>query len=199
VRGINLDRFDKAVAAIDAANNGDPTCVPTPDGDAPLAQLHGRLAFYWVQRLAPRADEAVLLAARAHHLRRWELDRHSYQDGRAGYLRWRRDQKQRHGRDVALILSAASYDAAFIERVQALIRRDELATDPDAQLVEDGACLAFMQTQLESLGARLEHDRLIDVLVRTLAKMSPPARRLVREVNLDDASQALIDEALNRG
>ena len=47
-----------------------------------------------------RSRETLLLAARAHHLRRWELPRDSYPVGRAGYLRWRRDQKAapRHGR-----------------------------------------------------------------------------------------------------
>jgi hypothetical protein len=198
VRGLNHDRFDRAVAAIDAANSDDPNRVSTADGEVPLAQLHGQLAFQWVQRLAPWADETVLLAARAHHLRRWELGRDSYQDGRAGYLRWRRDQKMRHARDVALILSAASYDPATIERVQSLIRRDELARDPEAQLVEDGACLAFLATQLDSLGERIDHARLIEVLARTAAKMSPAARLLVRELGLDESSRALLDEALQQ-
>jgi hypothetical protein len=198
VRGLTGDRLELALAAIDAANADDPTLVSTAQGAVPLAQLHGQLAFEWVKRLSPWADETVLLAARAHHLRRWELSRDSYQAGRAGYLRWRRDQKQRHARDVALLLSAARYDAATIERVQALIRRDDLAADPEAQLVEDGACLAFLATQLSSLSQRLEHDRLVEVLARTVAKMSPAARVMVHDVEMDAPSRALVAEAVSR-
>ena len=79
--------------------------------DEPLALAHGRLAAEWIDRLVPDADDTLKLAARAHHLRRWELPRADYPEGRAGYLRWRRDQKRRHAADVEALLVAAGYDA----------------------------------------------------------------------------------------
>ena len=64
-------RFDAAVAAIDAANADDPTRVMVRGTEQPLALAHGRIAAEWVVLLSPRVDDAVRLAARAHHLRRW--------------------------------------------------------------------------------------------------------------------------------
>ena len=87
----HVEAIDRARSAIDAANRADPH---QHDG-APLAELQGRLAEAWVTRLDPDASTALRLAARAHHLRRWVVPRASYPHGRAGYLRWRRDQKQR--------------------------------------------------------------------------------------------------------
>ena len=76
----------------------------------PLALAQGRLAEAWVARLDPEASDALRLAARAHHLRRWALPRSDYPEGRAGYLRWRRAQRERHARDLAAILDGAGVD-----------------------------------------------------------------------------------------
>lgn len=188
--------YRRAVAAIDAANAGDPTTVVVRGRAQPLALAHGRLAAGWVGTLAPAAGEAVLLAARAHHLRRWELPRAAYPDGRAGYLRWRRDQKARHARDVGALLAAAGHDAAVVARVQALVRRERLARDADAQVVEDAACLVFLETQLAGTAARLAPDRMREILRATAAKMSPAGRAAVAAVPLAPPERALVDAAL---
>jgi hypothetical protein len=193
VRG--LSRYDDAVAAIDAANAGDPTTVGVRGSIEPLALVHGRLAAAWVRRLRPDASEVVLLAARAHHLRRWEVPRSSYPDGRAGYLRWRRDQKARHATEVAAILAPAGYDDAEIARVQALIKRDGLGADPDTQLVEDAACLVFVETQLVSTAAMLEPGHMVTVLHKTATKMSPEAIALLADVPLTDEAKAILASA----
>ena len=41
----------------------------------PKEQAHAEMMSEWVARLDPDADEAQLLAARAHHLRRWAIPR----------------------------------------------------------------------------------------------------------------------------
>ena len=69
------ERFDRAIAAIDAANADSPT------GREPEDAV---MVTDWVRKLAPDAGEALLLAARAHHIRRWTVPRASYPDGRAG-------------------------------------------------------------------------------------------------------------------
>ncbi|MFT3851127.1 MAG: DUF4202 domain-containing protein [Ilumatobacteraceae bacterium] len=184
--------YDAAVEAIDAANSEDPNVVVVRGASEPLALAHGRLAVEWVERLVPDADDALRLAARAHHLRRWELPRADYPEGRAGYLRWRRDQKQRHARDVATLLRDAGY-GDVVGRVQALIRREHV---DGAQTVEDAACLVFLETQLSWTAERLEHDHMVDVIRKTAKKMSPAALALVADVPLTDAERSLLAEAL---
>lgn len=191
------ERYQATVAAIDAANAADPTTIVVRGATEPLALAHGRLAAEWIERLAPDADDALRLAARAHHLRRWELARTGYPDGRGGYLRWRRDQKARHARDVEAILVDAGYDAAAVARVQALIRRDGLAAgDPGAQAVEDAACLVFVETQLASVATRLDHDHLVEILRKTARKLSPAGIAALTDVPVGPAERALLDEAL---
>ncbi|MDP2289705.1 MAG: DUF4202 domain-containing protein [Actinomycetota bacterium] len=193
---LSVERFDAAVAAIDAANAADPTVIEVRGAEHPLAQVHGRLAAEWVAQLHSDARESWLLAARAHHLRRWELPRTHYPDGKAGYLRWKRDQRQRHGRDVGELLVRVGYDAETIERVQALVRRDNLATDPGSQAVEDAACLVFIETQLADIAGKLDHHHLIDVIRKTAKKMSPAALAAVAHIPLGEAEQSLLAAAL---
>jgi Domain of unknown function (DUF4202) len=194
VRGLS-PRYDAAVAAIDAANADDPTPVTVRGAVEPLALAHGRLAAEWVTRLVADAPEELLLAARAHHLRRWEVPRASYPEGKAGYLRWKRDQRARHAADVAAILADAGYDDDAVRRVQALIRRDDLRTDAGAQAVEDAACLVFLETQLTEVATKLDREHLLDVLRKTARKMSPAGLAAAATVPLDDAGRALLAAA----
>ena len=188
--------YDAAVDAIDAANADDPSHVSVRGVDLPLALAHGRLAAEWVTRLVDRPSDAVLLAARAHHLRRWEVPRSTYPEGRPGYLRWRRDQKARHAEDVAVILRAVGVDESTVERTGALIRREGLGTDVEAQVVEDAACLVFIETQLVQVSERFEREHLLEVIRRTARKMSPNALALVAELPLAPAGQELLSAAL---
>jgi hypothetical protein len=186
-------RYDAAVAAIDQANADDPNSVEVRGQRVALALIHGRLAAEWIEQLVDDLDEILLLAARAHHLRRWELRRDSYPSGRAGYLRWRRDQKIRHATDVAAILGACGYEQAEIERVQRLIRREPV---DGAQAVEDAACLVFIETQLASFAERTDHALTIDVIRKTARKMSPRGLELVAAIPLGETEPALLREAL---
>ena len=195
MRSLNA-RFDLAIEAIDTANADDPTRVEVRGALEPLALAHGRLAAEWVADLHPGADETWLLAARAHHLRRWELPRSDYETGRAGYLRWKRDQRRRHADDAAELLGAVGYDEVTVERVKALIRRDSLASDAGSQAIEDAACLVFLETQLADVSTRLDRDHLIDVLRKTARKISPTGAAAIGRIPLGEAERQLLADAL---
>ena len=94
-----------AFAAIDAVNATDPRRV---DGE-PLALVQGELASVWLTKLEPDATEELQLVVRAHHLRRWELQRADYPEGRSGYLQWRRDNKAHQADALASILEAGDW------------------------------------------------------------------------------------------
>jgi hypothetical protein len=198
VRGLT-PAYTAAVEMIDSANAEDPSQILVRGALLPLALAHGRLAVDWVSRLVADPDEPLLLAARAHHLRRWEVPRTDYPAGRPGYLRWRRDQKARHAREVGVILVDAGYGAEAVGRAQRLVRREGLGTDPEAQVVEDAACLVFIETQLVAVSERFERDHLLEVIRKTARKMSPAALALVSLIPLAPAGTALLSDALGDG
>ena len=191
--------FERAIAAIDEANAEDPHTLLIDGVERPKELAHAELMTSWVRRLDPGADEAQLLAARAHHLRRWALPRTSYPDGRAGYLRWRTALKARHAEDVGEILRRCGYGDDVIDRVQRIIRKEHLATDPAVQTHEDALCLTFLETQFAELAGRLGDDKTVDVVRKTLAKMSPQGREQALGLSLDPSERFLVERALAPG
>ena len=197
---VDQDRLARAITAIDAANADDPTRVVIRGEEQPKELAHARLMTEWLARLRPDADEAEQLAARAHHLRRWTTPRSDYPDGRAGYLRWRRDAGRRHADDVAGLLVDAGYDDDLVTRVQAIIRKEGLRKgpggDPAVQAHEDARCLVFLETQLAETTDSIGRDRMVDVIRKTAAKMSPEALTLAAALPLSEEERGLLDQAL---
>jgi hypothetical protein len=193
---VTASRFTDAIAAIDAANADDPGTIAVRGQVRPKELAHAELMSEWVERLDPGADEAQRLAARAHHLRRWSLPRSSYPEGRAGYLRWRTALKKRHAEEVGEILAAVGYDAATIDRVQRIIRKEGLGTDPAVQTHEDALCLVFLETQLAQLVDGQGEDKMVDVIQKTAKKMSDGALARVADIPMRDADRALLARAL---
>jgi hypothetical protein len=192
-------RLDAAIAAIDAANALDPNVLMIDGTERPKEQAHAEMMTAWVLRLDPDADEAQLLAARAHHLRRWSLPRSDYPDGRAGYLRWRTALKAQHAEEVGEILAGCGYEPDLIDRVQRIIRKQDLRTDPATQTHEDALCLTFLQTQFGELADKLGDERTIGVVRKTLAKMSDQGRAEALALALSPAEVALVEQALAPG
>jgi hypothetical protein len=188
----DAERFERAVAAIDAANADDPHTIRIEGVSRPKELAHAELMTDWVRRLDPSATDAQLLAARAHHLRRWVVPRSEYPDGPAGYLRWRADAKKRHATEVAEILRANGYDDASVERVQQIVRKESLRSDAAVQVHEDALCLVFLQTQLHDVVDQLGVDKGVDVLRKTVLKMSPRGRLEARNVPLAPADRATV-------
>lgn len=188
--------FGQAILAIDAANADDPNTIEVRGAVRPKELAHAELMTEWVARLDPDADEAQLLAARAHHLRRWTLPRSDHPEGRAGYLRWRTALRKQHAGEVAALLSEVGYDDETSERVRAIVNKEGLGHDPDVQVHEDALCLVFLETQLADTVDRLGEEKMVEVIQKTAAKMSPAAVALVPELPLRDSDRALVARAL---
>ena len=185
-------RLAAVLAAIDQANSSDPGSFQ----GRPLAQAEGEIACAWVERLSPDAADVVRIAARAHHLRRWAVPRADYPQGRAGYLRWRRDQKRRHAEDVAELMAEAGYGGQERQRVSAIIMKRRLASDPEVQLYEDAVALTFLETQFSAIADRLDNDHMAEVLRKTLAKMTVQGCAAAADIDLAPRLKALLSQAV---
>ena len=176
--------LDDAFAAIDAENAGDPNGKELD---------HAERAVGWIRRLRPDAPPELLLAARGHHVRRWEIPRSEEPAGRAGYLRWKRRLQQHHAEVLGRVLDGSGFD---VERVQALVRKERLKSDPDVQSLEDALALVFLETQLAELGEKLDDDHMVDVLAKTLRKMTPDGRAAAGSLAYDDHGRTLVARAV---
>ena len=84
--------LQQVLDAIDTANARD----PRQDDGQPEALLYGHRMSAELSRLYPDASDLLQIAARGQHVERWVLARSDYDEGKAGYLKWRRDLATHH-------------------------------------------------------------------------------------------------------
>ncbi len=182
------ERFNTAIDAIDAANADDPYTLTVDGKSLRKEQTHAEMMTRWVRELDPDATEELLLAARAHHIRRWMIPRSTFPAGRTSYLRWRRALHSVHAELTAAILEDCGYPRPSVDRVAALVAKADLlqAGDPDAQTLEDALSLVFLDTQLEPLLDDLDDRQLRRALGRTWRKMSPNGRAAALRLALSE-------------
>ena len=183
---------------IDAANNNDPNRETWAGEEHPKELLYGRRMTAWLERLYPDAPEALRIAVRAQHIRRWEISRKDYPEGRAGYHQWRTFLYKYHGEKTAEILTELGYESETIERVQFLLAKKKLRTDPDTQALEDAACMVFLENHFDDFirTGGIADDHMIDIVRKTWAKMSERAHAAALELNLPPEAARIVQAAL---
>ena len=191
-------RFAAVLAAIDAANGRDPETVEANGRREPAALVYGRRMSETLARLAPDASEVLRIAVRGQHVERWTTPRTRYPEGRAGYLAWRNALKEFHARRVGEIMGAAGYDSDDIARVGALVRKERLKSDAEAQMLEDVACIVFLEHYLGDFMRKTDEGKLPDILAKTWTKMSTLGHEHARRLDLPPGVTALLEQGLAR-
>ena len=169
------EKLEKAFITFDAYNANDPTLDTFKGESHPKELLYAQRMTERLNAFSPNAPEHVQLAARSQHIGRWEIPRNAYPMDRKGYLQWRNAEKFHHAELADRILQSCRYDEAMIEKVKFLLLKKELHTNADTQLLEDVVCLVFIEYYLEEFTAKHEDDKVVDILRKTLKKMSPRA------------------------
>jgi len=191
-------RLDDTLRAIDDANAEDPNELTVDGETGPKELVHGQMMTSWVRRLDPEATDLQPIAARAHHFRRWTTPRSEHPEGRSGYLRWRTAARTQHAGAVSSLLTEKGFDAAEIDRVSEIIRKEHRATDPAVQTHEDALCLVFLQTQLGDITVQLGEEQTADVLVKSIRKMSPRGVEAALGLDLAEPGRSVFDRVVGR-
>lgn len=187
-------RLDAALAAIDAANSEDPNRVAVDGVETPAELAYGRRMSAMLAWVYPHAPESLQLAARAQHIRRWQIPRSSYPMDRPGYLRWRKELGRKHAEWAGEILASCGYDAEETARVGSLLRKENLRRDPETQALEDVAALVFLAHYAEDFAAKHPPEKVVSILVKTLAKMSEHGKEAAGTLELPPS----VGDALTR-
>jgi hypothetical protein len=133
---------------------------------------------------------------------RWQIPRSKFPMGRSGYLTWRAKLKSLAASQTSDVLSSPSIQPPLSDeerlRVAALIRKENLTSDEEAKILEDVACLVFLDDQFDDFErkADLDEAKMVNILRKTWGKMSPPGRELALSMELSDKAKGLIGKAL---
>ncbi len=171
----DTQRFEKAIAAFDAVNAQDPNKVSADGKEYSKELLYAQRMTDMQHRFAPDASEAVQLAVRAQHIKRWAIPRSEYPMTPIGYKQWRIRLYKFHADLTAEVLREVGYDEEMIARVHSIVRKEALKLNPETQMMEDIVDLVFLEHYLEEFvnkyGSAGEA-KMIDILRKTWKKMS---------------------------
>ncbi len=183
----NPERFQKAIEAFDQANSHDPKGQEV---------LYAQRMTHWLERLAPEASEVLRLAARSQHLCRWMIPRSQYPVGRVGYLKWRTTLYEFHAQKAGEILEKAGYEREAIAQVQELLRKKDIKTNLQMQVLEDVICLVFLENYFAEFAQKHPEEKIISIVQKTWKKMSPAGHQAALTLPMSGEVRALIEKAL---
>ncbi|MGC3871950.1 DUF4202 domain-containing protein [Halomonas sp. GXIMD04776] len=189
-------RFDTAIARLDALHAEDPRREIVDGQEVPHELLYAQRMSAWLDQVEPNASDALRLAVRAQHLQRWRVPRADYPQDRPGYLTWRRDLGRIQAEWAAQVLDKVGYEAALCERVAQMIRKEQLRRDPEAQALEDTACLVFLEHYFADFSSEHDEEKLMRILRKTWNKMSPRGHELAVTIPMTAEAQRLVQKAL---
>ena len=191
-----MGRVQDAFDRFDAANAEDPRTIGVDGAMRPYEVVYAERMTAWLERFAPDARDTVKLAARAQHIKRWTVPRADYPKDRRGYRAWRTALAAFHAETAGAILAEVGYQPETIASVQALLRKEGLGTDEDAQLLEDVICLVFFEHYLADFVAEHDETKVVRILAKTWAKMSEQAHSAALGLELAPQVRALVERAL---
>lgn len=184
-----------AFAAFDAYNNQDPNRISIGSEKLSKETLYGLRMSIRLNRYKPDASAQVKLAARSQHIGRWEMARNSFPMDRAGYLKWRSQLAIHHAKTAGGILTNLGYEEELIDKVKFLLQKKQLKQNEETQLLEDVIFLVFVEHYLEAFAAKHTDEKVIDIITKTLKKVTTKAIETSRGIQVSERMARLIGEA----
>jgi len=189
-------RFQAAITAFDRENAEDPHTLDVGSVQRPRELVDAERLSAWVERLAPDASEALRLAARCQHIRRWHIPRDSFPAGRVGYLQWRTQLGRFHADTVTRILEGLGYERELIDAVRRINLKQGLHSNPDTQTMEDALCLTFLEFEFDEFCGKYPVEKVIEVVQKTWKKMSARGHEAALGLPFSEGAGQVVKRAL---
>lgn len=190
------ENYEAAISLIDEAHAHDPNTTVVDGTEVPYELHYAQKMTRYLSLRAPDASPILKVAIRAQHFRRWEIPRNSYPMTKAGYLNWRGFLKKRQADLASAICVGCNFTDEEAEEVAKLIRKENLANNEETQILEDVACLVFLDDQFEKFEKEHDEEKITGILKKTWGKMSEKGHELALNIPMSDRSKELIAKAL---
>lgn len=194
-------RFAAVIADIDAANSHDPRTIEQAGATRPYEVVYAERMTRRLEMMYPDASELLRIAARGQHIRRFDIPRTRYAQGRDGYNEWRRACREHHAALIGSIMHRHGYDSRDIAHVAKLVRKEHLKKDKESQALENVVDVVFLEHYFEVFHDKYRHyddAKIIDIIAKTLRKMSPKGHQAALALDLPEPARKLVVAAVER-
>jgi len=197
---MTIENLNNTLSAIDEINRQDPNSIISNGTKQAKELVYGQQMTDCLMQYWPQANELLQIAVRAQHIKRWQLKRTEFSEGKAGYYQWRIAQGKLHAELTANIMIEQGYLQEQAEQCAAIIRKENLKTNSDSQTLEDVACLVFLMHYFDEFAAKYtEQDneaKIVRIVQLTWNKMSEQAHNIALALTLPEHLGAIVNKAL---
>jgi hypothetical protein len=197
---MNSSRLTAVHSAIDKINSEDPNKTLVNSFSQPNELLYGQYMTACLEQYFPQSNELVKIAVRAQHIKRWDSKRNEFDEGKAGYYQWRIAQGKFHAQLTKSLMLENGYDENEAELTACILRKEQLKTNEHTQILEDVACLVFLQYYFDAFAAKYteanNEAKIINIVQKTWGKMSDRGHEIALSLTLPDHLAALVGKAL---
>jgi hypothetical protein len=191
-----LNSLDSAISQLTVAHQKDPNLETWNNEVFPAEWLYIRRITERLKGFSPEASTELIVAANCQHLCRWEIERTGFPEGRIGYYQWRNylaDYQFQKAKDIIL---GAGFSDEFAERVKLIVRKENIFTNPEAQMLEDVVCLVFMEFYLDDFIRAKSELNMATVILKTWNKMSERGHQEALKIQFSDETLPVVKRAL---
>lgn len=197
---MTIENLNSTLSAIDEINRQDPNTILSNGSSQAKELVYGQQMTDCLKQYWPEANELLQIAVRAQHIKRWQLKRSEFADGKAGYYQWRIAQGKFHAELTASIMVEQGYTTDQSAQCAAIIRKENLSTNSDSQTLEDVACLVFLMHYFDEFAAKYtEQDneaKIVRIVQLTWKKMSEQGHDIALALTLPEHLGVIVTKAL---
>lgn len=190
-----------AIQLINKAHSEDPNQITVDYEQFPAELVYADRCVEWLFKLNPEPTELQEIAVRCQHFKRWEIPRDSYPMDKKGYHQWRIYLYNYQAEEAAKVLRQAGYLERDIDFVKNMVSKKDLRNNEDTQLIEDVACLTFLEFYMQPFAAsktEYSEEKWIKIIQKTWNKMSDKAHDLaLTQIKYTQEIFELINKALS--
>ena len=167
-----------------------------PSGEA---TLYSKRMIETLFAFQTKPSKTLQIACQAQHIDRWRYPRSQYPADRKGYLQWRSKLYQIHSQILSELLLTFDLEKTFVSKVSNLVAKKKLKTDSEVQIVEDVACLVFIEYYFDSFIEKInDEQKIISIVQKTWSKMTKQAHQFaLNKINHSPIALELIQKALS--
>jgi Domain of unknown function (DUF4202) len=194
-------RYSATVADIDAANADDPRTIVIGGAVRPYEVVYSERMTQRLGAMYPEASELLRIAAHGQHIRRFDIPRSRFAEGRHGYNEWRRTCREHHAQRLRQIMSRNGYSEDDIGHVAKLVKKEQLKKDKESQALENVVDVVFLDHYFDEFYGKYSHyddAKIIDIIGKTLRKMSPKGHRAALALDFPERTRKLVLAAVER-
>ena len=188
-------QYELVSKAIYDVHEMDPVIELYDGKEFPSESLYSQRMLQMLNSFDFNCGELIKIAVQCQHLRRWDIARQVYSADKKGYHQWRRAVMLHQLSQMNNILDCQHVDASEINKIHDMLLNQGNKLYAEAQIIQDVACLVFLKWYFEPFAQKHEKEKIVDILKKTMRKMSEKALETSGKLGLSDNTRQYISLA----